>query len=61
MTENQIKNKTCPKCGNSFECQGDDCWCHDLNILNKDMYFIRLNWDDCLCSTCLKQYSDNKN
>ena len=60
MTEKLNIKKTCPKCGNAFDCNGEECWCHAYNILNKDIHFIRQTWDDCLCPSCLKEFADNK-
>jgi hypothetical protein len=52
--------KKCPKCGNSFPCEGDDCWCHNYQILNKNIHYIRTTWDDCLCPSCLKEFAENR-
>jgi hypothetical protein len=52
--------KKCPKCHTEFECMGEDCWCHNYQILNKDINYIRKTWDDCLCPTCLKDFAENK-
>ncbi len=60
MIKDQYTSKACPKCGKKFECRGDDCWCHEYNLLNKDINFIRANWDDCLCPSCLKEFAENK-
>ena len=60
MKTEEIKNKACPKCGAAFQCQGDDCWCHDYQLLNKNIHYIRTTWDDCLCPKCLKEFAENK-
>jgi hypothetical protein len=52
--------KSCPKCGAKFVCQGEDCWCHNYQILNKNIHYIRQTWDDCLCPSCLKEFAENK-
>ncbi len=54
------KQKNCPKCGSKFECMGEDCWCHNYQILNKNIHYIRQTWNDCLCPACLKEFAENK-
>jgi ribosomal protein L34E len=52
------KNKKCPKCGDSFQCLGDeDCWCESYQILQKDFLRITQAYNDCLCPECLKEYT----
>jgi iron complex transport system substrate-binding protein len=41
--------KTCPECGNAFECKMGGCWCNDLPPL-KPSTALGAN---CLCPTCL--------
>jgi hypothetical protein len=54
------RDKNCPKCGASFRCLGDeDCWCEDYQILQKDFLRITLDYNDCLCPQCLKQYTSD--
>jgi hypothetical protein len=54
------KNKTCPKCGAGFECQGEeDCWCESYQILQKDFLRITQTYSDCLCPSCLKEYASD--
>jgi hypothetical protein len=60
MKTEGIKLKGCPKCGAKFKCEGEDCWCHNYQILNKNVHYIRLTWDDCLCPDCLKEFAENK-
>jgi hypothetical protein len=53
------ENKSCPKCGASFECFPDaDCWCENYQIHRKDYLEIVQKFDDCLCPDCLKNYAE---
>jgi hypothetical protein len=48
--------KTCPKCGNAFECRNDDileCDCIYVPLNDKEYQFIGERYDDCLCCVCL--------
>jgi hypothetical protein len=60
MVDKEKSIKKCPKCGVLFSCEGDDCWCHDYQILNKNIQLIRSTWNDCLCPSCLKEFAENK-
>ena len=47
--------KKCPKCGSSFECMSEsDCWCEKIQIPPKNMKYVLLNYDGCLCKQCLE-------
>ena len=53
-------NKTCPQCGTSFQCLGEeDCWCESYQILQKDFLRITQSYRDCLCPLCLKEYTSD--
>lgn len=41
--------KTCPDCGESFECKTSECWCSDLPHLPRGT----IPASDCLCPVCL--------
>ncbi len=45
----KIRMKTCPECGNAFECKMGGCWCNDLPPLKPST----APGADCLCPTCL--------
>lgn len=52
-----VGNKKCPKCGQTFLCEGDnDCWCESVQLHKKEMIEIMENFTDCLCPDCLKKY-----
>ena len=45
----QARTKTCPECGQSFECKSGGCWCSDLPHLPRGT----LPASDCVCPACL--------
>jgi hypothetical protein len=59
MTSPDIK--TCPSCGTSFTCTGnEDCWCEKVRINKKEMLLIMQKYNDCLCPDCLKKYEEGQ-
>ena len=49
--------KICPKCKQSFECCVDDilkCHCVSVTIDVAILALLKEEYDDCLCSDCLK-------
>jgi iron complex transport system substrate-binding protein len=44
-----VRIKTCPECGQAFECRMGGCWCDDLPPLKPST----APGADCLCPTCL--------
>ncbi len=51
-------NKTCNKCGNSFECKADDianCECRTKNISRGKTAELLSGYNDCLCINCLHE------
>lgn len=51
MTESTlVKEKVCPKCNTSFDCQSGNCWCGSLPPILP----IEGN-QGCLCKSCLTQ------
>lgn len=51
-------NKTCPRCGASFECRHDltgKCWCMDVNLTDKVRSVLKARYSDCLCRRCLDE------
>ncbi|MCD4747588.1 MAG: cysteine-rich CWC family protein [Bacteroidales bacterium] len=54
---NKPQIKTCPKCGNKFECKrSEDCWCNDYKISEENLKSMREKYNDCLCPECLRVY-----
>ena len=48
------QTKTCPKCGNKFECHSEsDCWCEKVQLPQKNMKYVLMNYDGCICPDCL--------
>ena len=63
--EKQCKHekKTCPRCGNSFECKVGDivnCQCHGIKFTNDMMSFVSKHYDDCLCRGCLMELNGER-
>jgi hypothetical protein len=55
-----LNTKTCPSCGKSFTCTGDeDCWCENTRINKKELLILMNKYQDCLCPECLGQYSES--
>jgi len=51
--------KICPKCGKSFNCEGDkDCWCESVQLHRAAVQEIMESFTDCICEECLKAYED---
>ena len=52
------EQKKCPRCGGGFECKVGDvlkCQCFGIKLSDEEEAFIRLHYNDCLCSECLVQ------
>jgi iron complex transport system substrate-binding protein len=45
----RVRMKSCPECGETFECRMGGCWCDDLPALPRGT----LRESDCLCPACL--------
>ncbi len=45
----KVRIKTCPECGESFECKMGGCWCGDLPPLPRSA----IPASDCVCPACL--------
>lgn len=57
--QKKVMKKTCPRCGKHFECVvGDNCWCDKITVSKENLMKIRREYMDCLCSDCLKSYSE---
>ncbi|MFV0604770.1 MAG: cysteine-rich CWC family protein [Niabella sp.] len=52
------ENKTCPGCGQVFECKVGDvlkCQCFGINFTEEQQDKIARQFRDCLCRNCLQQ------
>lgn len=52
------EEKKCPRCNTSFECKTGDilkCQCYGIELSVAEEAFIKSNYSDCLCNTCLLQ------
>ena len=45
----KVRMKSCPECGQTFECKAGGCWCTDLPALPRGT----IRESDCLCPVCL--------
>ncbi len=52
-------SKACPRCGNRFRCADGaaGCWCVAVTLTRDALVEIRGLADDCLCATCLEEFS----
>jgi len=47
----RILEKSCARCGNPFECKGEEsCWCFKEPLLRKK----DIEFDECVCKECLQ-------
>lgn len=55
------KVKTCPRCGQIFECRPNDvpnCECFNISLTKETQNFLRkTEWEDCLCKDCLNYFN----
>ncbi|OSZ78871.1 hypothetical protein CAP35_11655 [Chitinophagaceae bacterium IBVUCB1] len=56
-------NKQCAKCNATFECKNDatDCWCQQYTLSSDALSYLKANYEDCLCSQCLRSYANQAN
>jgi hypothetical protein len=45
--------KTCERCGESFGCQLNGCWCESVKIGPETLQWLQRSFSDCLCPNCL--------
>lgn len=53
--------KTCQRCGNSFECRNDDilnCECATVPLSAQARRYMDERYTDCLCTSCLHEISE---
>ena len=54
--------KICPRCSNSFVCREDRtdlCKCTHTYLIPGVRDYVKENYDNCLCSDCLKETSNS--
>ena len=54
-----IMEKVCPNCKKTFDCKADDiksCKCNSIEVNTESLEMIKLEFENCLCFECLKQY-----
>jgi len=51
--------KACGNCGRSFPCGGGagPCWCDQVRLNESQLTEIGQGFRDCLCPSCLQQFS----
>ena len=51
--------KHCSKCNTTFECCSDKegCWCENLAVSLETLNALRNQFENCLCPSCLTEYS----
>jgi len=53
--------KTCPHCGNKFDCKENDiynCDCLSVNLSPKSRAYIASHYNECLCVKCLRYFEE---
>jgi hypothetical protein len=51
--------KSCAKCGTAFEClHNADCWCMNITLTQENLNFLKENFADCLCPSCLDSFAE---
>ncbi|MGZ4033356.1 MAG: cysteine-rich CWC family protein [Bacteroidia bacterium] len=55
--------KKCSRCSTDFECCNEKpgCWCENLFIDIETLNKLKKEYDNCLCSSCLKEYANSNN
>ncbi|WP_447986405.1 cysteine-rich CWC family protein [Nitrospira sp. Nam74] len=48
-------DKTCERCGLTFQCGGPGCWCMQVPLTHSQREGIAMQFLDCLCPHCLPQ------
>jgi len=53
-----MSEKTCPKCKQVFECEGEgDCWCENVQLTPVAYKKLLMEADDCICPRCMRLYT----
>lgn len=60
----QGRMKSCPCCGNDFECKADAialCHCSSVELTEQERRYLQQNYSGCLCQTCIDALKRNNN
>ena len=52
------EEKYCPRCSTAFECNAGSihlCRCTTVTLNENETGYIRVKYDDCLCSSCMQE------
>ena len=53
--------KTCPRCGQTFECvHSIDCWCVKVQLKDCTKAYLKEHYSDCLCKECLEEINGKR-
>jgi hypothetical protein len=57
--KNNIKDKKCAKCNVGFSCSasGNSCWCNNHQLSEEQLNFLKNNYDNCLCESCIVEFT----
>jgi hypothetical protein len=55
-----MQSKKCSKCGTLFTCHSPQpgCWCEKMQLSIDTLDQLKNNFQDCLCSQCLKSFEN---
>ena len=55
-----VKSKKCAKCNAEFSCNdsGNSCWCNHHQLTQKQLDFLKENYNNCLCESCITEFSE---
>ena len=61
MSNTPVVKKNCPHCGKTFECvHAADCWCAKIQLSDVAKAKLKMQFNDCLCETCLREIAAEK-
>ena len=57
-----MAKKECSKCGENFTCTNETrgCWCENVQLNTETLQFLKENYENCLCPSCLTNYGQNQ-
>ena len=57
-----IEQKTCPKCGDVFQCNSkniEKCQCSAVKLSPEESDLVKSKFSDCLCVSCLEEIKNS--